>query len=715
MTAGSDPKARDALSKRKPLPEPKHARARIAVDIGGTFTDVVLVDVNGKTWERKVATTVHDFTLGVVEGVREVMADANVQPLEISDVVHATTIGTNAVLSGLGPRVGLLTTEGFRDVLEIARIRTPTLYDLTWQKPKSLVPRRHRLEVRERITADGTVVTPLDVESVRRAARRLISDGVNSVAVCLINSYIDPRHEREVKAILAAEFPELSVCISADVLPQIKEYERTSTTVINAYLQPVMRGYLESLRERLAQIGLDVPIQVMRSDGGTMAATAAAERPIFVVGSGPAAGVTASRHFASRLGLADVIAFDMGGTTAKASVIEGGRFSIANEYEIRGGLTAPSRFIKSGGYLMMVPTIDLAEIGNGAGSIARVDAGGALRVGPESAGADPGPVCYAQGGTEPTITDANVVLGLLNPDSLLAGALRIDASRAAQAITDVVGSRLGLNLPDAAYGIHAIANSNMLRALRAVTTERGRDPRGFNLCAFGGSGPVHIAALAAELGASKVLVPPLAGLFSAVGLLASAVEHQYSRTWIRPLADVAVEQLVERFTDLEALASDAMTTEGYGADVVTLERLADLRYAGQSAVLTLPLKFHDWISAKSLIEDHFSEEHERTYGHRLLREPVELVGLRVIATAHPRTHAATTYGNRNGGHVRDRKVYWGPSVAYTMVPVIKNRAQLDGRSRQGPIIIEEYDTTTVVRPVDRVSLRDENIVIEVGQ
>ena len=695
------------------MPERETHRPRLAVDIGGTFTDVVLVDGSGRTWERKVATTVHDFSLGVVEGVKRVLVDAGVPPSSVSDVVHATTIGTNAVLSGTGPKVGLITTEGFRDVLEIARIRTPTLYDLTWEKPKPLVARRHRLEVRERIAADGSVVTPLEPETVREAARRLIADGISSVAVCLINSYIDARHERMVGDILGAEFPRLSVCLSVDVLPQIKEYERTSTTVINAYLQPVMRGYLEALRVRLGELGLDVPIQVMRSDGGTMAAAAAAERPIFVVGSGPAAGVTASRHFAGRLGLADVIAFDMGGTTAKASVIEGGRFSIANEYEIRGGLTAPSRFIKSGGYLMMVPTIDLAEIGNGAGSIARVDAGGALRVGPESAGAEPGPVCYGQGGSEPTITDANVVLGLLNPDSLLAGALPIDAERAAAAIGQVVGTRLGLSTEDAAYGIHAIANSNMLRALRAVTTERGRDPRGFTVCAFGGSGPVHMAALAAELGVTIVLVPPLAGLFSAFGLLASAVEHQYSRTWIRPLADVALDQLEQRLSDLESMAAEAMSSEGYKHDVVTLERLADLRYAGQSAVLTVPLALQDWASAKGVLEDRFSEEHERTYGHRLVREPVELVGLRVVATARGDAAPATTHAVRNGGHQGDRKVYWGPGRGFTSVPVIA-RAELDERWRDGPVIVEEYDTTTVIRPADRVCLREDNIVIEVG-
>jgi len=696
------------------LPDADPRRARLAVDIGGTFTDVVLVDLDGKVWESKVATTVRDLALGVIEGVRQVLDDAKVGPSAVSDVVHATTLATNAVLSGTGPRVGLITTEGFRDVLEIARIRTPTLYDLTWEKPKPLVARRHRLEVRERIAADGTVVIPLDRQSVREAGHRLTADGISSVAVCLINSYIDPQHERLVAEILDAEFPELAVCLSADVLPQIKEYERTSTTVINAYLQPVMRGYLEGLRVRLAEIGLDVPIQVMRSDGGTMAAAAAAERPIFVVGSGPAAGVTASRHFASRLGLADVIAFDMGGTTAKASVIEDGRFSIATEYEIRGGLTAPSRFIKSGGYLMMVPTIDLAEIGNGAGSIARVDAGGALRVGPQSAGADPGPVCYAKGGTEPTITDANVVLGLLNPESLLGGALPIDAERAAVAIGNVIGAKLGLSTVDAAFGIHAIANSNMLRALRAVTTERGRDPRGFNLCAFGGSGPVHMAALAAELGAKTVLVPPLAGLFSAFGLLASAVEHQYSRTWMRRLSDVEVDQLVARLGDLETLATDAMTSEGYRRDAVTLERLADLRYAGQSAVLTVPLDIGDWVRAKGQLEDRFSQEHERTYGHRLVREPVELVGLRVVATARTDAPATTRHVARNGGHGRDRHVYWGPEHGFSTVPVVSRR-QLDERWRKGPAIIEEYDTTTVVRPGDRVCVQQENIVIEIGR
>jgi N-methylhydantoinase A len=690
------------------------APARLGIDIGGTFTDVVLIDSENVVWERKVPTTSGDYAQAVAEGVRGILQESGVSPASVGQVVHATTIGTNTILERSGGPIGLITTAGFRDILEIARIRTPTLYDLEWQKPEPLVPRRHRLEVRERVSAGGEVIEPLDPDTVREAGGRLEAAGITSVAVCLINSYVEPRHEREVGAILEREFPGLAVSISSDVLPEIKEYERTSTTVVNAYLAPVMRGYLAGMSGRLAQIGVTAQIQVLRSDGGTMSGDAASERPIFVVGSGPSAGVIAARSFAAGRGVRDVIAFDMGGTTAKASVIEDGRFNRIAEYEVRGGISSPSRFIKAGGYLLMTPAIDLAEVGNGAGSIARVDAAGGLRVGPASAGATPGPACYGRGGAEATITDANVVLGYLNQEALLAGDLPIDRELAEGAISRRVAEPLGVGLIEAAFGVHAMASSNMIRALRAVTVERGRDPRQFTLCAFGGSGPVHIASMASELGIATVIVPPLAGLFSSFGLLFADVEHQFSRGWLAPLLSASSEEMDTRFAELERQALRAMQDEGFRPELVELERTADLRYAGQSAVVTVELSPVEG-DILTVLAHRFEEEHRRSYGRRLVREPVEFISLRVRAYNRTRGGAERVRVRmRRGRRSRSasRLVYFGRELGMVEAPVI-GRDDLDREPCQGPVIVDEYDCTTVVPPSARVRIDDaSNIVVQ---
>lgn len=683
-------------------------RARLGVDIGGTFTDVVLDDGAGRTRECKLPSTPADYGDAVVEGALRTLGDAGLGPEDVAEVVHGCTIGQNAILGHTGPPVALITTEGFRDVLEIARIRTPTLYDLTWEKPRPLVPRRHRFEVRERISAAGRVVRELDLESVRDAARRIDAAGITTVAVCLINSYVEPRHEHLIGDLLAREHPSLLVSLSCEVLPQIKEYERTSTTVIDAYLRPVMRAYLRGLAGRLREAGIAAPLLVMRADGGMMSAGAAAERPIFTVGSGPAAGVVAARHVAQRASPGDVIAFDMGGTTAKASSIEGGRLQRSSEFEVRAGISAPSRFIKAGGYLLMVPAIDVAEVGNGAGSIARVDAGGALRVGPESAGADPGPACYGRGGTDPTITDANLVLGYLNPRSLVGGELRIDRGLAERAVEEKVAAPLGVDLVTAAWGIHSVANSNMMRALRAVTVERGRDPRSYELCAFGGSGPVHAVHLAAELRTRRVLVPPFAGLLSAVGLLMSEPEHHVARSHLVRVAGLDAADLGRLYRELEERAL-AVTGEWAPG----LERSADVRYAGQSSVLTIPLRGDGAAALRHLAAD-FAEEYGRTYGHRLDEAPIEIVSLRVAARGDrrpvPRSHAP-----RSAPPAGSRQVYFGPRTGYVDTPLVP-RSALTGAARTGPLVIEEYDSTTVVPPGCAAHVDgDANIVVEVDE
>ena len=471
-------------------PDSGRGGIQVGVDIGGTFTDIVLCRSDGRLHVKKVSSTPSDPSQAVIAGLGEVLAENGLDPAGVDTVVHGTTVGSNCILERTGARTGLLTTKGFRDVLEIGRIRTPDMFDLEWDKPRPLVRRRLRLEADERIAADGSVVRPLDEDSVRSAAEVFKAEGVESVAVCFLNSYRNPAHEQSAASLLRRICADMNVTASCAVLPEMKEYERTSTTVVNAFIQPVMRRYIRRLEAGLRDMGVTAPLLVVASNGGILSAGAMAERPVFAVGSGPAAGVAGAARLGKALGEEDLIVFDMGGTTAKASLVEAGHLTLTSEYEFRDGITTPSRFIKAGGYMLKVPAIDIAEVGAGAGSIAWLDAGGLINVGPRSAGAEPGPACYGLGGDKPTVTDANVALGYLNPESLAGGRLKIDASLAEAAISGTLGA-LGLGLTQAAYGIRRVANANMARAIRAVSIERGRDPRRFTMIAFGGSGPVH--------------------------------------------------------------------------------------------------------------------------------------------------------------------------------------------------------------------------------
>src|SRR5882757_5400509 len=525
---------------------------RVAVDIGGTFTDIALLTDAGLIHQSKISSTPADPSIAVIEGVGQLLAELSISSGAIAEVLHGTTVGSNTILQRKGARTGLITTRGFRDVLEIGRIRMPDMFDLTWEKPKPLVPRRHRMEVVERMAADGSTVEPLSEASVIAAGKALVAEDIEAVAIAFINSYRNPAHELQAEAILRDKFPHLLVTTSCAVLPEIKEYERTSTTVVNAYLLVAMRSYLQRLESGLRTIGIAAPILVMTSNGGMLAANVTCEKPVLVVASGPAGGVIG----AARLGVArndrDVIVFDMGGTTAKAVIIEDGRPSMTSEYEFRDGISTSSRFVKAGGYMLKVPAIDIAEVGAGGGSLAVIDKGGLLKVGPESAGAMPGPACYGLGNGRPTVTDANVVLGFINPASLAGGRLAIDRRLSEQAILAHVAKPLGLTLEDAAHGIRAVANAAMSRAIRAVTVERGRDPRDLTLIAIGGNGGIHAFDLARDLGISRVVVPPLAGVFSAVGMLASDLEHIALDTVTQPLEALAagdLERIKARLAD----------------------------------------------------------------------------------------------------------------------------------------------------------------------
>ena len=696
---------------------------RLGIDIGGTFTDLVLIDAAGRVATRKAPSTPDDYSRAILEAAAALLAELGLEPGGVREIVHGTTVATNAILERQGARTGLITTRGFRDSLEIGRLRYPRLYDWTWIKPPPLVERRWRLEVVERLDPRGEVIVPLDEESVRQAIGRLLSEGINALAVSLLHSYADPAHEQRVGQIAADLAPELPVTLSSSVLPEVGEYERTSTTVINAYLQPVVGRYLANLEDGLRGCGLRAPVLVMQSNGGVMSARAASAYPMHIVESGPAAGVIAAQEVARRLDLPNVLTLDMGGTTAKASIVEQGQLHQAAQYEVGAGLNVEQRLNRGAGYVLRVPAVDIAEVGAGGGSLVWLDPAGALHVGPRSAGSVPGPVCYRAGGEEPTLTDANLLLGYLHPEALLGGALPIDRAYAREVFEAKVARPLGLETLEAAFGVHRIGVANMVRVVKAVSSERGRDPRAFALIAFGGNGPVHAALVARELGLRRVVVPPAPGLFSAFGLLSADLAHHFSRSIIRQTDELTLDELRQAFAGLEAQALAALAAEGHGAEAVQVSRSLDLRYAGQSFELRLSLGDRP-IDAELLAElpSLFGAEHERTYGHQAPGDPVELVNLRLVAQAPGGrwSLAAAEVGPPGGPEAtgpaeRRRPAYFGPEQGLLETPLL-TRQQVGSEPLAGPLIVEEYDATTIVPPGCTVQRdRYDNLVIEIDQ
>ncbi len=648
---------------------------------------------------RKIASTIADYGEAIVLGLRELIDEAGIgcRPF-ISGVVHGTTVATNTILESRGARTALITTRGFRDVLESRRLRIPVLYDLQYTPPKPLVPRRLRFEVDERIGPRGEVWQPLNDASVVQATERIIAAGAEAIAVALINAYANPAHEQRVAEIMRAHMPgRPHITLSSDILPEMREYERTSTTVVNAYIGPVVEHYLSALQRRLRDIGVAAPLRIMQSNGGVMAAEAAIAKPAYIIESGPAAGVIAAAAMARRIGLRDVISLDMGGTTAKAALVEHGEPVKTSEYEVGAGINLSSRLVKGGGHAVKLPFIDVSEIGAGGGSVVSVDSVGSLKVGPRSAGAEPGPACYGQGGTEPTFTDAMVVLGYLNPSMLAGGRVRLDRALAHRAMAQV-GAVLGLSTVDAAWGTYAVAAANMTRAVKAVSTYRGRDPRDFALMAFGGNGPVAGVAIARALGMSRVIVPPAPGVFSAFGLLCSDTEYVVSRTLFRRMSEVSAAEIQTALDDMAMQARALLTADGIAAESVTTVHLAELRYSGQAYELAVPIT--DGRADPVAMTAAFDAEHARTYGHSSAGDPTDLVSLKVLARSASGMDAGALSRlapPASVQHATVRTAYFGPAAGAMATPVLP-RLALRGAPCVGPLIVEEYDATTVVPP-----------------
>jgi N-methylhydantoinase A len=673
---------------------------QVGADIGGTFTDIVALSDDGELRRAKVLTRHRGYAEAIVEGLAGLL---EVEELAVTDrVTHGTTIATNAILEQSEANIGLITTKGFRDVLELRRARRPSLYDLAWRPPTPLVPRERRLELDERLAADGTVVREVTSEALEACIDQLEKAGVIAVAVCLLNSYANPAHEEQVAERVRRRLPQVDVTVSSALAPEIKEYERTSTTVVNAFLLPVIQRYVRELANALHEIRIVAPLEIMQSDGTTASADSTADRPFRIIESGPAAGVVAAAALAKELDRRRVIAFDMGGTTAKASLVDDFRAGLTDELEVGDSLTRGAGLTRGSGYTVRSPCIDLTEVGAGGGSIAWVDDGGTLRVGPASAGSDPGPACYGLGGTEATVADAHVVLGYLNPSAIAGGSKDIAPDLARDAI-GVIAGRLGLSLLDAAYGIYEIASAQMQRAVRGVSVERGRDPREYSLVAFGGAGGLHAAAMAAELEMREVVVPIAPGLFSSLGLLFSDVAATRLTNHRAPLAPETMAALRETVDRLAARARTALREELAAVGDIVSEVSVALRYVGQSSSLMLGLGDLDDAdeAAVAALTKSFHREHARVYGHAAEGEAVETVSIMVTALA-PRakftfTEIGSAYDSGAGASAVAREMYFGP-LHGTRSAAIISRADLRERPVSGPAVIEEFDTTIIVPP-----------------
>lgn len=676
---------------------------RVAFDIGGTFTDVIVLEENGGLTTAKVLSLLDRVGEDIIACVQQ----ASVAP-QVENFVHGTTIAANAVIENKIAVTGLLTTQGFRDELEMRGQRRPNIYDAEWDRLPPLIPRELRLEVGERILGSGVVEYAIDPEDVRLAITKLLAQGVEAIAVCFINSYLNPVHEQQVGKLIAEIAPQTVVCLSSDIHPEIREYERMSTTVINAALIPVVNNYLDRLEHALSRYSDH--LLIMQSNGGIMTGQSARRRPIYMIESGPAAGALAAARLAVEAGATQALSFDMGGTTAKACLIEHGMPLEKPGGEIGGGATVATRLFGGGGHALRAPSLDIVEVGAGGGSVAWIDSGGALRVGPHSAGAEPGPVCYGRGGREPTVTDANVALGYMNPESIADATLRINRDAAWAAIQEKLAVPLRLDPLQAAYGITQVANATMMRALRAVSTERGRDPRQFALIAFGGAGPIHAAELAGSLGMKQVYVPIFPGLFSALGLLLADFRHDYLRSVVMQLSKVDPAAILQLYDEMEQAARAELRDEGIPETAVQFERWVDLKYGYQISELTLPFPLDAAATdLRSALTRLFTEAHQREFGYSR-EDPIELVSIRLRATA---TATHLRFADLRHAHARKRRdapaqstrqAYFGPRHGLLATP-IRQRGDID-KPISGPLIVEEPDTTVVVPPGWRIQ-RDE--------
>jgi N-methylhydantoinase A len=676
---------------------------RIAVDIGGTFTDLVAVDDDGKVLRSKALTTPDDFA----QGIQDCLRGANIDVAGGSFFVHGSTVTINAVLERKGAPTGLITTKGFRDVYEIGRGNRPEGYNLFFKRPVPLVPRDLRFEVDERLYATGEVFKSLDEESAKATIGALKATRVESVAVCLLHAYANAAHEQRLGELLRQQFPQAYVSLSHEILREFREYERTSTTVLNSYVGPLVSRYLISLERMLAVGGFRGTFRVMQSNGGLMSADTAKKVPVTMMESGPVAGVIAAARLGELVDCRHIISFDMGGTTAKSSLIKDFHPEVTSSYYVGGYVS---------GHPMMLPVVDIVEVGNGGGSIAWIDPAGGLKVGPQSAGAAPGPACYGKGGTEPTVTDANLVTGRIDPEYFLGSGVRLQRDKAVQAVTEKIAKPLGLSLQEAALGILTIANFNMSLSVRAVSVEKGYDPRDCALVPSGGGGALHAMAIARELSVPRVIIPPMPAHFSALGMLLADLKHDYVQTYVRELSETSGAQIADAFSLLENSALEILAEEGAKAEQIVVRRFLDMRYRGQEYTLPVPIT-EDLRSllAFSGIRARFDQLHQEHYGHSAPKEPVMIVNLRLSALGKTDNRLPPA-----SPPVKDERGERGRRAVIFESSPIDSRVYLrsgfkEGDSLDGPAVIEEMGATILLYPGDKMQVNDfGHLIIDVA-
>jgi N-methylhydantoinase A len=681
---------------------------KLGVDVGGTFTDLCLLDAeSGQVWIEKLPSTPNDQSLAFLDGVLRVLERAARSPAGIDFLVHGTTVATNALLEHKGACTGLITTKGFRDVLEVGTQQRAELYSVVQQREPVLVPRRLRREVTERVAADGSVVIPLDEVEARRVLAELAAEGIDSLGICLLFSFMAPAHERRLAELAAEVIPGAMVSLSSDVSPEYREYWRMSTTAVNAYVIRPVFTYIHNLEQRLRECGVLAGLHVMQSSGGLMTAATTKERPVNTILSGPVGGVVGGTFFGLAAGYRDLVTFDMGGTSCDVATVVRGEPGRANLKEVEG-------------YPLRTPMVDIETIGAGGGSIARVDAGGGLKVGPQSAGADPGPACYGRGGTQPTVSDADLVIGVLGEDTVLGRDLALDLRAARAAVEREIARPLGLSVEDAAAGIVAVANANMRGAIRVITVHKGLDPREFTLVAFGGAGPMHACAVAREANIPRVVVPPHPGITSAVGLLMTDIRHPMVAPFIVPTARADLATAERIFAELRREAERKLLDDGVKPAAISFCRYADMRYHGQAYELTIPCEepladpADTADGALRRLVARFHHAHERVYGHHADDEPTQFVNLRVEGVGSVPRGAWREHIAPRHEQDRERSVYVS-GAGWQVTPVL-DRSRLEaGRDYPGPLVVEQLDTTVWVPPGDVVRVEENGtLVVEVG-
>ena len=689
-------------------------RIRVGVDVGGTFTDFVLVDEKRDLiFTGKRLTTPEDPGLAITDGLERLVSESGTSVPELDAVVHGTTLVANTIIERKGAKVGLITTKGFRDSLEMGREIRYDLYDLFFEKPEPLAPRFLRQPVDERIDAKGNVLRPLDENTLGAAAKKLVAEGVEAIAICFMHAYANDAHERQAKEILDAKYPDMPITTSTEVAPEIREYERANTACANAYVLPLMQRYLGDLSQKLSDQGLKQPLYLMQSGGGIASVTRGQAAPIHLIESGPAAGATAGAFYGRLTGTERVISFDMGGTTAKMCLIE--EYEPEHAHEFEAGRVR--RFKKGSGLPLKVPVIDLIEIGAGGGSLARVDNMGLLKGGPDSAGSEPGPVCYGLGGTQPAVTDADLLLGYLSPEYFLGGEMNLDLGLVKDAVEEKLANVTGLSVEEVAAGIHSIVNENMASATRMYIAEKGRDPRRYALVASGGAGPVHAYGMAKLLKISRVICPLGAGVLSALGFLVAAPGTDSVRSYVSRLENLDWDRLNRLFRDMEEEAMAQIVEAGADPATVTMRRRADMRYSGQGFEIDVPVPDGEMDgSAADVMRQSFLDKYQELFGRQIDDLPIEALTWRIYAsgpTPNVELNFAGQQIDEEPSDKGERQVYF-PETGYATCKIYNRYALKPGDSFRGPAVIEERESTAVAGPDTTVSIdKYLNLVIDI--